>query len=228
MSCSREDISRTGQGQRTRVTDPATIVRQAAEAGIAVDLGQAGSLARFAALLLRWNARVNLISRKDEERIVPRHLLDSLAASRWLSGQRIADLGTGAGLPGIPLAVANPERHFTLIDRNARRLSFVRQAVAELGLGNVTVLQQDFAHYRPEPLFDTVVSRAVWDPAALIPAVWPLVGARGRAVLLCGQEVAELEGVARLRSVDFALPGLTRRHRVLVIDRDGESEAPSE
>ena len=95
-----------------------------------------------------------------------------------LRGVRIVDLGTGAGLPGIPLAVACPERSFTLIDRSERRIRFVRQAVVELGLTNVVPIAIDFGDFRADTLFDTVVSRAVAKPAALWRAAAGLLSAR--------------------------------------------------
>lgn len=204
------------------MTDAATILRQAAQARIGLDPRQADLLARFTGLLVRWNARVNLISKRDECRVVARHLLDSLAASKWLEGRSILDLGTGAGLPGIPLAIVNPERVFTLIDRNGRRLAFVRHVVIELALDNVTVVEGDFVDYRPDTLFDTVVSRAARPPAKLLPTVLRLSAPGGRALLLCAPETVppeELAGVVKVRRVDLVIPGLGRQHRVLVIDR---------
>ncbi len=119
------------------------------------------SLLQFAALLRRWGAAFNLVSRRDSPRLVARHLLDSLSLAPMLRGVRVVDLGTGAGLPGVPLAIACPERSFTLIDRSERRIRFVRQAVVELGLTNVVPIAIDFDDFRADALFDTVVSRAV-------------------------------------------------------------------
>lgn len=202
--------------------DAAAIARAAEQAHLAIDACAAEQLARFAALLLRWNKSFKLIARGDEDRFLSRHLIDSLTASAWLEGSRVADLGTGAGLPGIPLAINNPARHFVLLDRGERRLQFVRQAIIDLGLDNVMPVQTDIGRYRPETLFDTVVSRAVGEPTKLWRMAQPMLGATGRAVFFCGPEAiapSNADGAKQIQIDEVALPGLERRHRLLVIDR---------
>jgi 16S rRNA (guanine527-N7)-methyltransferase len=199
-----------------------TIARGAAELSVPIDPRQTEQLAHFAELLVRWNRRLNLISKADEPRVVPRHVLDALSAATYLRGPRVVDLGTGAGLPGVPLAVVRPELEFTLLDRHERRLTFVRQATIELGLANVECVQTDMAQYRPTALFDTVVSRAVRDPVRMWQVAQRLLRDAGRAVLFCGPDAempSELDRGVRLATMDAVVPGLERRHRLLVIDR---------
>lgn len=205
------------------MTDAAAIVRAAEQAQLAIDARAAEQLARFVGLLRRWNNTFNLIAKGDENRLVARHVIDSLTASAWLEGPQVADLGTGAGLPGIPLAIANPTRHFALLDRSERRLRFVRQAIIALGLDNVTPIQTDIELYRPSTLFDTVVSRAVSEPTGLWRVAQPMLGAKGRAVFFCGPEASapsDVDGAKQIQIHEVVLPGLERRHRLLVIDRD--------
>ena len=114
------------------------LLREAGRAGIALQPPAAQRLADFGALLLRWNRSFNLISHRDERRLLNRHLLDSLTALPWLKGHALADLGSGAGLPGIPLAIACPERNFVLIDRHEKRMRFVQQAVIEFIKAHMT------------------------------------------------------------------------------------------
>ncbi len=196
-------------------------VREGALAlGVAIGAEHAATLCAFADLLVRWNARSNLISRGDEKRLVPRHLLDSLSLAPLLRMRRVLDVGTGAGLPGVPLAIACPDAEFVLMDRSERRLRFVRHAVAELGLGNVSVCEADLATYRARPLFDTVVSRAVAAPAALWPMVRGLLTDSGVALFQCGDpSTLEQPAMARAESKQMRIPGLDVPHWVLCVSK---------
>jgi 16S rRNA (guanine527-N7)-methyltransferase len=128
--------------------------------GLAMDESQEQRLLQFLALLVKWNKAYNLTAVRDPLVMVGRHLLDSLAVLPHLRGRRCLDMGTGPGLPGIPLAIMCPEMDFVLLDSNGKKIRFVRQAVLELGLGNVEAEQQRLESYRSEEGFDTLVSRA--------------------------------------------------------------------
>jgi 16S rRNA (guanine527-N7)-methyltransferase len=189
--------------------------------GLSVTGEHQAPLLAFVDLLLKWNRKVNLVSRGDESRIVPRHLLDSLVLQTWLRGQRVADLGSGAGLPGIPLAIVEPERAFTLVDRSERRTRFVRQVVIELGLDNVDVITGDAASYRSATGFDTVTSRAVDHPATMWRLARPLFAAAGgRALLQCGEQHhdARFDAAYAAQFLSTFVPGLDRSHYLWVVD----------
>lgn len=111
--------------------------------GLELPDGAAGALVRYLELLTRWNAVHNLTAVRDPLLMVSRHLLDSLVALPWLAGPDVLDAGTGAGLPGLPLAVARPDLGFTLVDVSLKRTRFVQHAAAQLGLHNVRVVQAD-------------------------------------------------------------------------------------
>lgn len=128
--------------------------------GIALDAAQQQRLIDYLLLLHKWNRAYNLTAVRDAAEMVSRQLLDSLAILPYLEGPRVLDVGTGAGLPGIPLAIARPDLGFTLLDSNGKKVRFVRQAVMELGLANVRVEQQRVEQYRPDARFDTITSRA--------------------------------------------------------------------
>lgn len=128
--------------------------------GLTMDESQEQRLLQFLALLVKWNKAYNLTAVRDPLAMVGRHLLDSLAVLPHLRGRRCLDMGTGPGLPGIPLAIMRPEMDFVLLDSNGKKLRFVRQAVLELGLGNVEAEQQRLESYGSEEGFDTLVSRA--------------------------------------------------------------------
>ena len=125
-----------------------------------LDGKQQASLIKYVELLNKWNKTYNLTSIRKPEQMVTRHLLDSISISSYLQGQKILDVGTGAGLPGIPLAILFPERDFTLLDSNSKKTRFVLQAVSELELPNVDVVQSRVEEFQPENLFDVVVTRA--------------------------------------------------------------------
>ena len=108
-----------------------------------------------------WNQRINLTAIRDPKQQLTKHLLDSFSVQPFLSGTLIADVGTGAGFPGLPLAVVNPDRHFTLIDSINKKLRFVEHVTAKMNLSNVSVLHMRAESYYPDPLFDCVVSRAL-------------------------------------------------------------------
>jgi len=202
------------------VTESDEIESGAKLLGVELHVAQQKRLIRFAALLRRWGAAFNLVSRRDAPRLVARHLLDSLSLAPMLQGVRVVDLGTGAGLPGVPLAIACPDRTFTLIDRSERRIRFVRQAAAELELTNVVPIAIDFDDFRPEALFDTVVSRAVAKPAALWRVAVDLLSAGGLALFQVGEsELPPANVEANATSVSVRVPGLSRTHYVLRMNR---------
>ena len=117
-------------------------------------------LITFIALLDKWNRVYNLTAIRDKEKMVTHHILDSLAVAPYIHGVDVLDVGSGAGLPGVPLALVSPERRFVLIDSNAKKTRFIQQAKAELGLTNLFVETTRVENYHPAQPFDTVLSRA--------------------------------------------------------------------
>jgi len=121
---------------------------------------QLAQFEQYLALMTKWNKTYNLTAITDLDEMVVRHLLDSLAINPFLHGTQICDVGSGAGLPGIPLAIANSEKHFTLIDANNKKARFLTQVKIELKLDNVEVVHARAEEYQPKICFDTIVSRA--------------------------------------------------------------------
>ncbi len=117
-------------------------------------------LLAYLGILDKWNRTYNLTAVREAAEMVTRHLLDSLSVLPYLQGPRILDIGTGAGLPGIPLALARPELEIVLLDSNAKKIRFVTQAVHELGLKNVAVVRARVEKYLPDKKFDTLITRA--------------------------------------------------------------------
>lgn len=145
------------------------------------------ALVRFVLLLDKWNKTYNLTAIRDPLQMVPRHLLDSLVVLPYLQGERIIDVGSGAGLPGIPLALASPDRQFVLLDSNSKKTRFVLQAVAELGLANVEVVQCRVEAYSPDKLFDTVIARAFGPLPDLLQLTKHLLGPGGNILAMKGK-----------------------------------------
>lgn len=124
------------------------------------DKSTEAQLIRYIELISQWNRVFNLTAIRDLDAMVIRHLLDSLTIKPFIKGKTVLDVGTGAGLPGIPLAIVMPEKQFVLLDSNQKKTRFLQQTVYQLRLKNVRVVHQRVEEYKVEPLFDTVVSRA--------------------------------------------------------------------
>lgn len=153
-----------------------------AAAGAGLGGQQFEALCAYEALLRRWGKRYNLVSRRDLERLWPRHIEDSLALAPWCFGS-VVDVGSGAGLPGVPLAVAHPQLAVTLLERSERKCAFLRHVAIELGLRNVAVEQADARRFRAAAGFQTGVARAVAPPAAAWRLLKPLLARDGTALL---------------------------------------------
>ena len=121
---------------------------------------QKDQLIKLVQLLHKWNKAYNLTSVRDPQEMLVKHILDSIVVSPYLQGDRFIDVGTGPGLPGLPLAIINPTKQFVLLDSLGKRISFIRNAVRELGLTNVEPILSRVEEYQPEQKFDGVLSRA--------------------------------------------------------------------
>ena len=200
------------------------LVSDAALLGVRLGEADAARLLTLLEELRHWNRRTNLTAITDPEQMITHHLLDSLAISPDLTGTRVADVGTGAGFPGLPLAVANPDRHFTLIDSNAKKLRFVSHAAGLLALSNVTTLHARAESLRPEAPFETVTARALAPLPKLLEAVAPLCGPHTRVLAMKGRwpedELAQLPAAWRLASSRIlTIPGLDAARCLLVLSR---------
>ena len=188
--------------------------------GVALTPPQAAALLRHLDLMDEWGARMNLTAIRDRSQQLTKHVLDSLSVRPWLRGERIADLGSGAGFPGIPLAIVEPERHFALIESTGKKCDFLRHVAGELALANVEVVQSRAESFRPPVRFGTVVARAVGPIADLVRRGGHLVTGGGRLLAMKGR-LPEAELAARFSGWKVAgvhrltVPGLDEeRHLV--------------
>lgn len=170
-----------------------------------------------------WNASYNLTAVRRPADMVVRHLLDSLAALPFVTGRRVVDVGSGAGLPGIPIALARPGKVVTLVEANGKKAAFLRHVLRSLGPANLEVVQQRVEDYRPAQAFDTVICRAFAAAPEALRRMGHCCAPGGRIVLLKGRdpaaELAELPAGFRLREIlPLAVPGLDAQRHLAIVE----------
>ena len=190
-----------------------------------LDPALAEPLARYLALLLRWNAAYNLTAIRDPREMVTKHLLDSLAMAPFLvSISTLADLGTGAGLPGIPLAIAVPELRVTLVESNGKKARFMREAVRTLGLGNAEVVESRIEALDRPGAFMAITARALATLPQILSLGGHLLAPDGVLLAMKGarpdDEIAGLPAGWALREVHpLSVPGLGAERHLVVVGR---------
>jgi len=190
--------------------------------GLAPDSAQQERLLDYLALLLKWNNAYNLTSVRDPAQMVTRHLLDSLAVAPHLSGEHVIDVGTGAGLPGVPLAIMFPGTRFALLDSNGKKTRFLFQVKTALSLDNIVVHQARVESFQPGSPFVSVISRAFASLQEMVRGCRHLVAPGGRLLAMKGASPGlELQACAseRIDAVVHALnvPDLNEQRHVVEI-----------
>ena len=199
------------------MTPQAALDRGLAELALALPTGARERLLDYMALLVKWNRTYNLTAIRAPLAMVAHHLLDSLAVAphlRLAAGARLADAGSGAGLPGIPLAIARPDWRIALAEASQKKAAFLRQATIELGLRNVEVHEGRVEAWRPQPLFDAVISRAFAALAEFIAACRHLLARDGTLAAMTGNAPSVLDDDCRLIRLHVPLLD-AQRHLVL-------------
>lgn len=196
----------------------------AAEFGLSLSVGQCAALQRLLDELNDWNQRLNLTAIRDPQQQITKHLLDSLSIHPFLRGTRIADIGTGAGFPGLPLALVNPDKQFVLIDSVNKKLRFVEHAAQAMGLTNVAVLHTRAQDCQPEPRFDCVVSRAMGSIENFVKWCGHLCAGGGRLLSMKGKypedELKLLPAGWKVAAVhELNVPGLDEQRHLVEICR---------
>ncbi|MFT3385331.1 16S rRNA (guanine(527)-N(7))-methyltransferase RsmG [Klebsiella pneumoniae] len=192
------------------------------EAGISLTDHQKNQLVAYVGLLDKWNKAYNLTSVRDPNEMLVRHILDSIIVAPYLQGSRFIDVGTGPGLPGIPLAIVCPESHFTLLDSLGKRVRFLRQVQHELKLDNVTPVQSRVEAFPAEPPFDGVISRAFASLNDMASWCHHLPAANGHFYALKGlaqkEEMESLpEGYDIVEVIELHVPRLEGERHLVVI-----------
>ena len=195
-----------------------------AEMNLSLTDGQQQQLLAFLALLNKWNKAYNLTAVRDERVMVSRQLLDSLSILPWVTTDHLLDVGAGGGLPGIPLAIALPDKHFTLLDSNGKKTRFLNQCVLELGLNNVNVIHGRAEDCQPDQPFTQISSRAFTALENLVTWCGSLLANEGEFLAMKGQfpddEVAALPAGWQVNSShSLKVPGADGERHLLVIAR---------
>jgi 16S rRNA (guanine527-N7)-methyltransferase len=196
----------------------------AAELGLPLSPDQAARLLRLLDELDDWNQRVNLTGIRERGQQITKHLLDSLALHTHLRGTRVVDIGTGAGFPGLPLAITLPQLELTLVDSTGKKLKFVQHAAQTLGLRNVETVHARAEEYRPKERFDCVVSRAVGPIETFVKWSGHLCVGGGRLLAMKGryptEELTHIPNGWKLAQVHrLNIPGLDEERHLVEICR---------
>lgn len=177
-------------------------------------------LMAYLLLLEKWNKAYNLTAIHDINEMITRHLLDSLAISPWIHGTRLIDVGTGAGFPGIPLALTHPELEIVLLDSNGKKVRFLQEAKRVLGLKNIEIIQSRVENFRPSPSFDTVTSRAFSALSQMVNWTKHLIASDGKWVAMKGRYPEDELSVLNLpfQVNRYAVPDLDGERCCVIID----------
>ena len=196
-----------------------------ARLGIELSIKAQAKLLDYLALLNKWNKVYNLTAIRDTHQMVSHHLLDSLSVLRHLWPGQWLDVGCGAGLPGVVLAIAQPDWHFTLLDSNSKKVSFVQQAIIELGLPNASVICARAEDWQPEEKFDGIISRAYTELGNFLRSTRHLMAEHGSWAAMKGspkQELERLPGGCRIeRVIQLQVPGLHAARSLVIATCSG-------
>lgn len=177
----------------------------------------------YLGLMQKWNKVHNLTAVREPEEMVTLHLLDSLSVLPYVGGQRLLDVGSGAGLPGIPLAICKPELQVAVLDSSHKKVSFMRQAKAELGIENLEVVCSRVEAYRPQQLFDTVISRAFSDLAEFMQLTQHLGSPGAKWLAMKGvypfEELAQAK-IEPIQVLPLNVPGLAAQRHLVFLSPD--------
>jgi len=182
-------------------------------AGLGLTLPQAkkDQLLAYLALLSRWNRAYNLTAVDEPAEMVDRHLIDSLSILPWVDGAAVVDAGTGAGLPGVPLAIACPDTRFVLVDSNGKKVRFLRQVRRELGLGNIEPVHSRLEDFSPETPPDQVIARALAPLPRLVEQLGGMLGAGATLLAMKGRlerdECAAVADAYNVETIELNVPG---------------------
>jgi 16S rRNA (guanine527-N7)-methyltransferase len=196
--------------------------------GLTLDRDTQQRLLDYIALIEKWNRVYNLTAIREPEKMVSHHLLDSLAVAPHLHAKRLLDVGSGAGLPGIPLALAKPDTHVTLLDSNHKKAAFLNQAVMELKLKNAEVCGERVESWQTQNRFDVIISRAFSDMGEFVRITRHLLAPGGMFAAMKGlhpyEEIDKLPPGCKVQQVlPLAIPGVEGARHLVLIGQDEQA-----
>jgi len=197
------------------------LISLANQLGLSLNQVMAEKLIGYIQLLVKWNRSYNLTAIDDPEQMLVEHILDSLSIAPYLSGENILDVGTGAGLPGIPLAIYYPHKQFVLLDSNGKKIRFLIQVIAELRLENARSVQARAEEYRSSHCFDCITSRAFSAVADMLIKTEHLCCPRGKWLAMKGRDpAAEVVGMSYPHQlIELTVPNLAKQRHLLIITK---------
>ena len=218
----------SNSADRVRDSEREMLASGAHDLGIELSAERIESLLRLVDELELANSQFNLTAIRDRPGMLYKHLLDSLSIQSYLRGERLADVGTGAGFPGLALAVVNPERRFTLIEATGKKARFVEQTAERIGLRNAQVANVRAENYRPFELFDTVMARALTSLAGFVAYAGHLCAPGGRMLAMKGkrpdEEISALPRSFRVLAVHrLKVPGLSDERHLVELAKSSKS-----
>lgn len=197
--------------------------RLLAQANINLPDQQKAQLVGFVRLLDKWNKAYNLTSVRNPDEMLVKHIMDSLVVSQYLQGEKFIDVGTGPGLPGIPLAIINPDKQFVLLDSLGKRITFIKNALRELGINNVTPVLSRVEEYT-ESQFDGVLSRAFASLDDMVNWCYHLPNENGKFYALKGvYDKAEVQAIKKpvslLEVIELQVPELVGERHLVILQK---------
>ncbi|MDZ7791440.1 MAG: 16S rRNA (guanine(527)-N(7))-methyltransferase RsmG [Xanthomonadales bacterium] len=189
--------------------------------GLSLEAERVDRLLDYLALLSRWNRAYNLTAVDEPAAMVDRHLVDSLSILPWIKGHEIVDAGTGAGLPGVPLAIACPGKHFVLVDSNGKKVRFLRQVRRELGLDNIEPVHARLEAFAPDSLPDQIVARALAPLPRLVEQLGHLLSEGATLLAMKGRleqdECAAVADAYNVEIIELNVPGTVNARSLAIL-----------
>ena len=189
--------------------------------GLTLNKEQIDKLMQYILLIQKWNKTYNLTAVNQSEDIINKHILDSLTAANYIYGEQIIDVGSGAGLPGVPLAIVLNSKQFFLLDANSKKTRFLQQVVISLGLNNVQVVQERIEQFESPGALDTVICRALASQSKVLDLTQHLFN-HGQIILMLGKQPS-LHALPRGYTVKYmdqvVVPNLNANRHITVIDK---------
>lgn len=191
--------------------------------GVDINQQQLELLLGYLALLRKWNSTFNLVGTSNEQELVQKHILDSIAIGSHIKQSPVLDVGSGAGLPGIPLAITLPKLSFALLDANSKKTRFMRQVAIELNLSNIEIVQSRVENYQPTQLPNTVIARALAPLEKALDSLSSVCANRGQVLLMLGERTQDLPRHSAYKNMAthaIRVPGLQSQRHLLVANKE--------